>query len=142
MPTRAAQQLLGNCLPGDSGVRLRNGMPAPRGIGFALDDRMDARSVRGQQDGEAASETKESPSFTIDDRLAGVRPPVQSLPRLRTPVPIRRARGPFAYFTRTERAPSTLPDAFYVCVGFPLTRVPSHKILLSFGPDPAPSDVR
>ena len=121
-------------------------MPAPRGIGFALDDRMDAPSVRGQQDGEAASETKERPSFTIDDRLAatiaGAHAPVQSLPRLRTPGPIRRARGPFAYFTGRERAPSTLPDAFYVYVGFPLTRVPSHKILLSFGPDPAPSDVR
>jgi len=125
---------------------MRHGMPAPRGIALALDDRMDVRSVRGQQDGEAASETKESPSFTIDDPLAativGVRPPVQSLPRLRTPGPIRRARGPFAYFTRRERAPSTLFDAFYVRVGFALTRPPSHKTVLSLRSRQAPSDVR
>jgi excisionase family DNA binding protein len=42
-------------------------MPAPRGIPLALDDRMDARNVRRQQqDGEAVGEPQ-------DTRLSGIR---------------------------------------------------------------------
>jgi len=56
MTTRAAQQHSATALHGDSWVDLRRGMPAPSGIALALDNRMDARNVRGQpEDGEAAS---------------------------------------------------------------------------------------
>jgi hypothetical protein len=52
--------------------------------------RMDERNVRGQQQyGEATRKPEESPSFTVEDRLAatipGVRARVQFLFRLRTP---------------------------------------------------------
>src|SRR5258708_27673133 len=96
---------------------------------------MDERNVRRQQQhGEAACKTGESPSFTVDDRLAatipGVRPRVQLLLQLRTPGRIRRARGLFAYFARTERDPSTRSDAFSVLVGVALAgRRPAPQIL-------------
>jgi hypothetical protein len=98
---------------------------------------MNERSGRGQQQrGEAACKTEESPSFTVDERLAatlsGVRARVQLGHQLRTPGPIRRARGLFAYLARSERDPSTLYDAFYARVGFaPAGRLRAHKIRVS-----------
>jgi hypothetical protein len=79
------------------------------------------------------------PTLTVDDRLAatlpGVRPRVQLLLELCTAGRIRRARGLFAYFVRTKRDPSGMPDDFYVRVGLALAgRLPSHKILLSLLP--------
>jgi hypothetical protein len=126
---------------------MRRGMPAPRGIDLAHDDRMDERNVCGQQEGEAASKTRKSLSFTVDDRLAVTTPwaplPVQSLPQLRIRGPIRCARGRFVDFSRTERPPSTLCDAFSVRVGFALTgTLPSHKVRLSPRSRPARSEAQ
>jgi hypothetical protein len=108
---------------------------------------MNERNVRGQREREPASKTRESPSFTSDDRLVettpGVRARVQSLPRLRSLGPIRCARGLFAGFNRMERAPLPLSDAFFVRIGFVLTEtLPSHKVRLLLRSRPAPSDVR
>ena len=108
---------------------------------------MNERSIRGLQEGDAASKTRESPSVTVDDRLAatirGIPPPVQSPPRLRIAGPIRRARGFFAYFTPVERAPSLLPDAFYLRNGFAYKgKLPSHETVVSLRSRQATSDTR
>jgi excisionase family DNA binding protein len=71
----------------------------------------------------------------VDDRLAayvpGVRPRVQLLLELHSAGRIRRGRGFFGYLARTNRDPSTLPDALYL-VGAALGgRPPAPKILLS-----------
>jgi hypothetical protein len=98
---------------------------------------MDERNLRGQQQhGEAACKTEESPSFTVDDRLVatipGVRPRVRLFLQPCAPGRTRRARRLIPYLARTERAPSTVYDAFYVRVGFALAgRLHVHKSLLS-----------
>jgi hypothetical protein len=84
-------------------------------------------------------------TLDVDDPLAasvpGVRPHVQLLLELGTRGRTRLVRGLFAYLAKHAHDPSSLPDAFYVRVGFALAgRLPAHKILVSLLPPPrAPS---
>jgi len=75
-------------------------------------------------------------TLDIDDPLAasvpGVRPRVQLLLELGTRGRTRLVRGLFAYLAKQAHDPSSLPDAFYVRVGFALGgRLPAHEILVS-----------
>ncbi|HEY4013359.1 MAG TPA: hypothetical protein VGM06_08475 [Polyangiaceae bacterium] len=75
-------------------------------------------------------------TLEVDDPLAvsvpGVRPRVQLLLDLVSAGRMRLVRGLFAYLMKTGRAPSDLPDDFYVRVGAVLCgRLPGHKILRS-----------
>jgi len=75
-------------------------------------------------------------TLDVDDPLAasvpGVRPRVQLLLELGTRGRTRLVRGLFAYLAKQALDPSSLPDAFYVRVGFALGgRLPAHEILVS-----------
>jgi hypothetical protein len=75
-------------------------------------------------------------TLEVDDPLAAsvpcVRPRVQLLLDLVSAGRVRLVRGLFAYLTRTCRAPSALPDAFYVRVNAALSgRLPGRKILVA-----------
>ncbi len=75
-------------------------------------------------------------SLDVDDALAasvpGVRPRVRLLLDSVSAGRVRLVRGLFAYLTKTGRAPSDLPDAFYVRVSAALSgRLPRHKILVA-----------
>jgi hypothetical protein len=81
-------------------------------------------------------------ALEVDDAfavaVAGVRPRVQLLMKLRTAGRIRITRSPFAYLTRTGRDPSALPDVFYTRVSAMRGgRLPGHKILPSLSAYPA-----
>src|SRR5580658_2100654 len=122
MTTGAAPVASATRFHGRSRARVRRGVPDRAASRLRSVLPMQDRSVRGQpQHGEAAC-TEEIPSFIVDDWLAatlsGVRPRLQLRLQLRTPGPIRRARGLFAYLARTERDPSTRSDAFYARVSF------------------------
>jgi len=85
-------------------------------------------------------------TLDVDDPLAasmpGVRPRVQLLLELGTRGRTRLVRGLFAYLSEHAHDPSSLPDAFYVRVGFALAgRLPAQEILLSLlSPPRIPSD--
>jgi hypothetical protein len=75
-------------------------------------------------------------TLDVDDPLAasvpGVRPRVQLLLELGTRGRTRLVRGLFGYLAEHAHDPSSLPDAFYVRVGFELGgRRPPHTILVS-----------
>ncbi|MDP9150240.1 MAG: hypothetical protein M3O36_09915, partial [Myxococcota bacterium] len=75
-------------------------------------------------------------TLVVDDISAvavpGVRPRVQLLMELGTAGRIRLVKSLFAYLVRAGRAPSALPDIFYVRVAAALGgRLPTHKILVS-----------
>ena len=75
-------------------------------------------------------------TLDVDDPLAasvpGVRPRVQLLLELGTRGRTRRVRGLFAYLAGHAHDPASLPDAFYVRMGFELAgRMPAHEILVS-----------
>jgi hypothetical protein len=74
--------------------------------------------------------------------VPGVRPRVQLLLELGTRGRTRLVRGLFAYLAGQAYDPSSMPDAFYVRVGFALAgRLPAQEILLSLlSPPRAPSD--
>ncbi|HEY4016046.1 MAG TPA: hypothetical protein VGM06_22075 [Polyangiaceae bacterium] len=78
-------------------------------------------------------------TLEVDDPLAasvpGVRPRVQLLLDLVSAGRVRLVRGLFAYLMKTGRAPSDLPDDFYVRISAVLCgRLPGHKILRSLLP--------
>jgi hypothetical protein len=83
-------------------------------------------------------------TLAVHDPMAasvpGVRPRVQLLLDVVSASRVRLVRGLFAYFARTGRAPSDLPDGFYVRVGATLGgRLPGHKALHSLLPTEHPS---
>jgi hypothetical protein len=75
-------------------------------------------------------------TLDVDDAFAasvpGVRPHVQLLLALTSAGRVRLVRGLFSHLVKTGRAPSNLPDDFYVRVSALLSgRLPGHKILRS-----------
>jgi hypothetical protein len=75
-------------------------------------------------------------TLEVSDPLAasvpGVRPRVQLLVDLVSAGRMRLVRGLFAYLARTGRAPSDLPDSFFVRVSAALSgRLPQHKVLVA-----------